>query len=220
MRIKMSAKKNIPKRAYNSTRRQAQARQTRLDILASARVLFIERGYNGATIETIAQSAGVAPETVYAIFGNKKEILSTVVDFSLLGDDEPIPLLQRPGPQRVVQQTDPHLQIRYFTQDIRQFMTRVAPLFEVMNAAAKTEEDIAALRDQMLKERLVGMKFFIDALSRHTPLRQGVKPSEAAETVWALTSAEMFTLLTQSRGWSGDQYQRWLEDALARLLLD
>ncbi len=49
-----------PKRKYNSTRRQAQAGETRRQIIAAARVLFIERGYTGATIEAIAQQAGVA----------------------------------------------------------------------------------------------------------------------------------------------------------------
>jgi AcrR family transcriptional regulator len=209
-----------PKRSYSSSRRQAQARQTRLGIIAAARVLFIERGYSGATIEAVAQQAGVAPETIYAIFGNKQAILSALVDVSLLGDDQPTPLLQRPGPQQVVQQTDPRLQIQLFSQDMRQIMQRIAPVFEVINAAAKTEPEIAALRHEMLAGRLEGMRFFVDALSRHTPLRQGMDPFSASETVWALTSAEVFNLLTVQRGWTYEQYEHWLVDALLRLLLD
>jgi len=64
------------KRAYNSSRRKEQALQTRRQIVEAARSLFIARGYAGATIEAIAQEAGVAPETVYAAFGNKRAILA------------------------------------------------------------------------------------------------------------------------------------------------
>ena len=63
------------KREYNSSRRQAQASETRTRILQAARKLFIERGYAGATGEAIAAEAGVALQTIYAIFKNKKRIL-------------------------------------------------------------------------------------------------------------------------------------------------
>jgi hypothetical protein len=42
---------------------------------------------------------------------------------------------------------------------------------------------------------------------------------EAAEMVWALTSAEVYTLLVSDRGWSVEKYTAWLADALTRLLL-
>ena len=75
------------KRRYNSKRRQAQARETRRQITEAARMLFTERGYSGATIEAIAQEAGVATETVYAVFGNKRAILVHLVNISVGGDE-------------------------------------------------------------------------------------------------------------------------------------
>ena len=68
----------ITKRKYDSSRRQAQARETRRLITEAARNLFFDRGYSGATIDAIAQTAGVAAETVYAIFGSKRKILAHV----------------------------------------------------------------------------------------------------------------------------------------------
>src|SRR5690242_11502797 len=101
-----------PKRAYNSSRRQAQARQTRQQIADAARKLFIERGYAGATMEAVAQEAGVATETVYAVFGNKKKILSHLMDIAIGGDDEPLSLLDRAGPQAIKQERDQRRQLR------------------------------------------------------------------------------------------------------------
>lgn len=207
------------KRTYNSSRRKAQANQTRLLIVEAARKLFSERGYNGATIEAIAQEAGVAPETVYAAFGNKREILSKLIDVSIVGDDKPIPLLQREGPLSVQQEINPIRQIEIFAHDIQEIMHRMAPIFEIMRIAAKTEPDIADMLQQILASRYHGMEKFIEYLSSNTTLHKDLSKSEAAETVWAITSAELYTLLTVDRGWSGEKYEQWLVRTLTRLLL-
>ena len=67
------AKQKSTKREYDSSRRQAQAQETRRHILEAARKLFMERGYAGATAEAIASEAGVSAQTIYAIFKNKKK---------------------------------------------------------------------------------------------------------------------------------------------------
>jgi TetR/AcrR family transcriptional regulator of autoinduction and epiphytic fitness len=210
---------NPPKRSYDSSRRKKQARQTRLQIIEAARRLFTERGYTGATIEAIALEAGVATETIYATFGSKREILSNLISVSLKGDDDPTPLLQRQGPMRTMKEKDQKKQIRLFAEDMTGIMQRVAPLFEVMRSAAKTEPDIAKMLQQMLGERVEGMKFFISALMTNGPLREGLNLEDAAETIWALTSGEIFTLLVADRGWPVEKYNQWLDSSLSILLL-
>ena len=207
------------KRNYDSSRRKEQARQTRRQIIAAARELFIARGYSGATIESIASQAGVAVETVYAAFGSKREILSGLIGISVVGDDEPIPLLQRPGPLAALQEKNQQRQIQLFASDMAAIMGRVAPLFEVLHSAAKTEPDLAEMLQKILDERLAGMKVFVNALSANGPLRAGLTVEQAAETVWALSSAEVFTLLVTHRGWNADKYQQWLVNALTNLII-
>ena len=214
----MSPKTRI-KRAYDSSRRQEQARQTKRQIIEAARSLFIERGYAGATIDAIAQNAGVASETLYAAFGSKRAILARLFEVSLVGDDLPIPLLERQGPQAAMNEADQHRQIELFADDIYEIMSRVAPLFDVMRGAAKTEPDVAEMLKNMLSARVHGMLAFVRALAKNGPLREGLTPERAAETVWTLTSAEVFTLLKTHRGWSAEVHKRWLADSLTRLLL-
>lgn len=208
-----------PKRRYNSTRRQAQARETRRKIVAAARMLFIERGYSGATVEAIAQEAGVAPETVYAVFGNKRALLEDVIATSVGGDDEPTSLLERPGPQAVLGELDPRQQLRLFAADIATILERVAPVFEVMRLASKTEPDIADLLDNILGQRLRTMEALAGHMAERGALRAGLDVAPAAETIWTLSSPEIFRLLTGDRGWTREQYVQWLGDALMRLLL-
>ena len=215
----MSAK-ITPKRAYNSGRRQEQARQTRLQIVGAAHDLFIERGYAGATIEAIALKAGVAVETVYASFGNKRAILSKIIDISIVGDDEPIPLSQRQGPQAVQNETDQRRQIELFVNDMYVIMGRAAPILDIMRVAAKTEPDISEMLQNILNARVQGMMIFVRSLLKNGPLREGLTPEEAAETVWMLTSGEAYLMFTVNRAWTEGKYKKWLAGALERLLLE
>lgn len=208
-----------PKRKYDSSRRKAQARQTRLQITEAAHRLFVERGYAGATIEAIAQEAGVAQETVYSIFGSKRKILAFLLDISVGGDDQPVRILDRPKPQAVLHDTNQRRQLEMFSQDITEIMSRAAPVFEIMRGAAKLEPEIADLLQNLLKERLQNMTRFVRSVAANGPLRAGLDEVEAGEIVWAMTSPELFQLLTMDRGWTTEKYTQWLADVLTRLLL-
>ena len=207
------------KRHYNSSRRKEQAQQTRRQIVEAARQLFLSRGYTGATMDAIAQQAGVAVETVYAAFGNKRAILSRLVDVSLVGDEEPLPLLEREGPQAVMKETDQYRQVELFAEDIYEIMSRMTPIFEIMRAASKADTEIASMYENMLNNRVQGLMAFVRALMKNGPLRDGVTVDEAAETVWALTSADVITLFMTNRDWSAEKYKGWLTDVLTRVLL-
>jgi AcrR family transcriptional regulator len=213
------AEQTPQKRKYDSSRRKAQARQTRLQIVEAARRLFVEKGYAGATIEAIAQEAGVAQETVYASFGSKRKILSSLLDISVGGDDQPVRLLDRPKPQAILRDTDQHHQLELFSKDISEILARAAPVFEIMRSAAKLEPEISELVQHMLAERLQNMTRFAQSVAANGPLRNGMDETDAGEIAWAMTSPELFQLLTVDRGWSKEKYAQWLVDTLTRLLL-
>ncbi|HZU80489.1 MAG TPA: helix-turn-helix domain-containing protein, partial [Acidimicrobiales bacterium] len=59
------------RRSYRSAVREEQAAATRARIVEAAAELFGADGYGRVTIRRIAEHAGVAPDTVYAIFGSK-----------------------------------------------------------------------------------------------------------------------------------------------------
>lgn len=60
--------------------RQAQKAQTRQKVLAAARELFIEVGYEAATVRMIAHRAGVSTGSVFTSFPSKLAILREVMD--------------------------------------------------------------------------------------------------------------------------------------------
>jgi AcrR family transcriptional regulator len=214
----MSAKTS-PTRKYDSSRRQVQARQTRLQIAEAARTLFLERGYGGTSIEAIAEKADVAPETIYAIFKNKRNVLSFVFDIAIGGDDEDIRLLDRPDPQAVLKETDQHRQLTLFANDITKILHRAAPVFEILRIAAKTEPEIAELVQRLLRERMTNMTMVAKSVAANGPLREGLNRVQAAEVIWSMTSPELYLLLTRDLHWTDERYSHWLTDTLSRLIL-
>jgi AcrR family transcriptional regulator len=212
-------KKNVNNRQYDSSYRQAQARLTRKKITEAAYKLFLKRGYAGATITAIAKEAKVSTETIYATFNNKRGILAHLVNVSVVGDEDDEPLLKRPFVKATASESDQHKQIARFAQQMSDIMGRMAPIFEIMRTAAKTEADIAEMRDNIMQERKLGMAYFVSSVATHGGLRDGLMTDKAAEIVFALSSGEMFNVFIQDLGWSKEQYILWLTDALTDALL-
>jgi AcrR family transcriptional regulator len=62
-----------------STKRADQARRTREQIVAAALRLFAERGYDGSSLQAIADESGLTKAAVYYHFRTKDEILRAVL---------------------------------------------------------------------------------------------------------------------------------------------
>jgi len=213
-------KRKSTKREYDSTRRQAQANETRRHILEAARKLFMERGYAGATAEAIAAEAGVAAQTIYAIFKNKKRILVSLMNISpATGVEDHTPMPERANVQAVSQERDQHRQLEMFAQVVAANLDQVAVVSEIMADAAKTEPDFDRILQKLNKQRLEHMTLAVQQVAANGPFRKKVDKAYARDTVWTLTSPEVFLLLTQGRGWSKEKYAGWLADMLTRALL-
>jgi AcrR family transcriptional regulator len=199
--------------------RREQALRTRLRILDAATALFVERGYAGATVEMVAERAGVSPPTVYGSVGSKRELLAAAVGNAVRAGVVEQPLLEQAGPQSVRSAHSQTEQLHRFSLDVADRLERVGPLMDVVTAAALHEPEIDALRQRMLQGRLESYRAMIGWLREKGELRTGLTPTEAADIVWALASPEMHRLLRRERGWSQRRFARWLEGALEGLLL-
>jgi len=204
------------KRRYQSERRREQARQTRDRVLEAAAALFAERGYDATSVAAIAESAGVADETVYSHFGNKRTLLGELMQAAVRGGD-PRPVPEQDAPRALATSRDRREQLHLFADDVSQRLQRAAPLVAVVAAAARSEPELADLYGRLHADRLRNLRILVDALGANGPL--ALPAAEAVETVWALTSPELHQLLTDVRGWSRARYVRWLESSLAALLL-
>ena len=207
------------RRRYDSVLRQEQARQTRARILDSAQTLFSERGYANTTMEAIAGGARVATDTVYATFRNKQGVLHALLDVRVAGDELPIGVLDREGPQAVRVDRSQARQIARFTEDVTGILERARPVDDIMRGAAAVDPDIAALRTRMQEGRYDNMRQLVSWLTANGPLRDGMSKEDAAAIAWAVASPEVHGLLRVGRGWTQVRYREWLAATLTRTLL-
>jgi len=210
--------KAVKRRSYDSPRRRAQARATRLAILDAARVLFAEQGYAATTIDAIAARAAVSPETVYAVFKNKRSILVRLIDVSIAGDDAEVPVLGRSWVQDMREEPDPRRRLQILAKNGRLILERWTPMYEVLRGAAAADREIASLWELNKRQRLGGQRVLLRLLTERTRLREGLRPSAAADVLFAIGSPETYQLLVNDRGWSPDRFERWYLDTLTRLL--
>ncbi|MGZ4334391.1 MAG: TetR/AcrR family transcriptional regulator [Gaiellaceae bacterium] len=213
----MTDLKGDVKRPYRSERRREQAEQTRTRVLDVAAELFRERGYERTSISAVAASAGVADETIYAHFKNKRTLLGELVQRAVRGDDaRPVP--EQDAPRRLAAVSDQRAQLRAFAVDVAHRLERAAPLVAVVASAARGEPELAELLERLHAVRLQNLQVLVEALRANGSLR--LPPNAAAEAVWALASPELHQLLTETRGWSRRRYARWLAESLEALLLE
>jgi AcrR family transcriptional regulator len=207
------------RRRYDSAIRQEQARQSRGAVLEAARRLFLERGYGATTVAAIAREAGVSVETVYKAFGNKPGLVKALFDVSIVGDDEPVPLLQRERVQRIQAEPDPRRKLAMYGEHLTETAPRTVPVQLLVRSAAGTDPGAAEVWEQMQAERLTGMTVFARHLHEDGLLRADVSVEEARDVLWTYNSPELYELLVMRRGWSPERYGRWVADALIAALL-
>jgi TetR/AcrR family transcriptional regulator, regulator of autoinduction and epiphytic fitness len=201
-------------------RRQRRARQTRRSILAAAHELFVRQGYTGTTIRQIADQADVAWQTVYAVFGGKPAILAAVFDVAVAGDDEPVPVLERPFVQAISDAGDPRDKARIFARHLRDTGARIAPVLAVIESAATTDPEIAGLWRGLQDQLLRGMTMAANGFRQQGALRPGLSVDRAADILWFYAGPWAYRGLVTGRGWTLDEYEAWLGDTLYTQLMD
>jgi AcrR family transcriptional regulator len=201
-----------PRRAYRSTLRAEQARATRRAIVAAAAGLFVARGYAETTLDAVAAAAGVSRRTVVNAVGGKAALLALAWDFSLVGDDEPVPMAERPAVHAILASTDPAESLRLWAAMVVDVEERAAPIDRVLDAAADVDAEAAALRARADTERLAGAQAFARHLASIDGLAPGVTVERAADAFWALNDGTLYRRLVLERGWSTAAFAAWLTD--------
>lgn len=205
------------KRSYRSTRREEQARQTRARIREAATALFVERGYAGTSIAAVAEAAGVAAQTVFAVFGNKAGLLSEAIDVALAGDDLPITLAER-AEWDEASTSSADAAAAEFARATTEVLDRAGRLIQVADAAAQQDASLVPTWIAGHKGRLADLHRVAESFAAAGYLGDGIGTDTAAELLWVLTSPDTFRSFTAILDWSSDRYQRWLHTTIVGTL--
>jgi AcrR family transcriptional regulator len=209
----------VKRRSYDAKRRRARSAETRQRIIDAARSLMLTDGYRATSVAAIAARAGVNVDTVYDLVGRKPFIVRELIEQSVSGRDHPVPAEERGYVLAIRAEPDPSRKLAIYAGAVRQTQQRLAPLFRVIREAMPSEPEITAVWNEIAARRAANMRTFITDVNTTGALREDLTVERAADIVWTLNSSDVYLLLTEERGWSPEEFEQWLADSWARLLL-
>jgi AcrR family transcriptional regulator len=208
-----------PAKRYTSEIRDEQARRTRQAIVTAARDLFLAQGYAATTIDAIAQAAHVSRRTVFNSAGGKAVLLKLAYEWAIVGDDEPVALAERPAVKAIQAEPDPRKALALWAQMVVEVATRVAPISEVLTAAADADPAAAQLLAEADRDRMSGATAFVRYLTSLDGLAPGITQHHAADLCWAFMDGHLYRRLVAQRRWTTTELAQWLASSLAATLL-
>ncbi len=200
-------------------RRARKALGTRHRMLDAAEALFVRDGYAATTVAAIAEEADVAVQTVYAVFGTKRAILTELLAVRVVGDENTVPLRDREDWRVIEQEGDPRQQLALFAALATQIGNRIADLYQVTAAAAGSDAEIAEMYRTQQQARYKDQRRLARSLARKGTLRAGLSVTQATDIMWTVANPHTHHALIGERGWTENQYREWLERMLSCALL-
>lgn len=208
------------KRAYRSDLRDDQARRTRRRIVAAAGELYADDGFAATTIDAIAARAGVSRQTVFTSVGGKVALLKLAYNYALAGDDEPIPMIDRPAIQEINSEPDPYRALALYAGFVTEMGSRVGRLYVALRSAAEIDAQAHELFWRWEAERLQLLRDHpIPMFVKKKVLRTDLRTEEAADIMAMLTSPSVYHQLVDQQGWSPTRFRRWMTRTLPEQLL-
>ena len=201
------------RRSYDSAGRRQAAEARRDSVLAAARKLFARRGIDRVTITEIAEAAGVAPSTIYAVYKSKEGILRALMRAALFGN-------RFQAVQSMLQGVEDPVQLIARSADIARaiYEAESSELGLIRGSSAfspalrKLEQELEKVRFDMQEER-------VRRLFAAGRAKDGLTVEDARRILWMYTSRDVFRMLVHEGGWSPARYQEWLAQTLLATLV-
>src|SRR4051795_6359039 len=205
--------------SVNRVTRAERARATRRRIIDAAAAQFVAHGYGATLLDQVAERAGVAVQTVYFHFGNKRTLLKEALDVAAVGDDDPVPLLERPWVREIQEEADPRRIIERWLVASRAILGRIAPLMRVVRGATSTDAEVAAQWETNQEQTRTAYGFLIALLVERGALRPGLDAEQARDIAFVISNVEAYVQYTDVCGWTVDEWQERTAAVLAGALL-
>ena len=214
----MNNPKQPLKRAYDASRRQATALDTRRLIVSAAHDMFVQHGFAATTIVAIAKAANVSTPTVYANFASKAALLQRAIEVAFAGDDEPVAVIDRPTAKWVYEATTVEELLSRYAAMAGELSSRAGRIYSVLVGAADAEPELAALLKTFEAQRLRAATMIAQGIRDRGGLPPGRTVEEARDIIWLCIAPEVYSLLTDRRVWSAKRYVAWVRNALLQLV--
>ena len=209
----------VDKRPYDTSNRQDRSALTRQRIVDAARELIVEHGYGATTVSAVARAANVHVDTVYQLVGRKPQLITELIEQALSGTDHAVEGEHRAHVTAMRAFPRAADKLRIYAKAMTETHVRLAPLFLALRDASAADESARVIWRQISNRRAMNMRRLVGDLAETGELRSGLTADDAADTIWATNSPELYVLLTVERGWTTERYEQWLTESWTLLLL-
>jgi AcrR family transcriptional regulator len=172
-------------RVYKQRRRAESTARTRAQIMDAVRGLLEQGSFHEASVEEIAQRAGVARATLYQHFGSRFGLVEAICQS--LSDNPSMVAIQAspdvPDPREALTQM--------IGQGIR-FWDSEEPLHRHLYGLAEIDDSAAAFVKRQTADRRTVVERIVERLVESDALRDGVSEAQARATLLVLTSFHTF----------------------------
>lgn len=196
-----------------TTKQQQRGMATRTRIIEAATRLFCRDGYLSTTVVAIAEEAGVAVQTLYLSFGSKVAILSAAHDVAVVGDAQPVPMLDRDWVQQLQHATNIECALADTVAGLRDSTQRVADIYAVIQTSA-ADPGVAELLATLRERRFETCRGLADLILGLPGTGTPTTPERLADVLYALLGCEAYAMFVTERGWSVQDWQRWTYTAI------
>jgi AcrR family transcriptional regulator len=162
-------------------------------------------------------AGGVSVPTLYSRFPTKADLLRRAIEVALAGDDDPVPVADRPTAQWVQAATDPREMLRRYAVMCGEVAPRAGPIYAVLLVAADTDPGLGELLATFEAQRLTAATRIAEAVEARGGLAEGADLADARDKIWIANAPELY-LLAVKRGWPRERYVACVEDALLRVV--
>jgi AcrR family transcriptional regulator len=197
-------------RSYRAPRREAAAARTREAILEAAKRHFEDRGWAGATVAAIADTAGVSQKTVEAVFGTKASVLRATVDYAIRGDVDPRPMPRRDVVARMEAAATTAAMLDLHAAHLRSVNDRSARLARAVEQAAPADASVRKLWRQMDGNRAYGVRWAAATLLAKPDRRPRLQRRYVESTFWVAFDWGTYRTLTEQGALDAAAFERWL----------
>ncbi len=196
-------------RRYDATGRRARAARNAAHIVETAGRLFSERGYEGTTIATIADEAGVSAATIYGQFGNKPTLLSEWLESVTADAAAPT----APHQSWFVELQDAsgfEEGLHAFVSGVSTILQRTHAPYAIARSAGRSDAAVKALYREKSARRHQRLKAVAGLLAELAPAPPRDDVDTLADFLWASVSPSLYDGLVVERGWTHERFEEHL----------
>jgi AcrR family transcriptional regulator len=200
--------------AVIATPANARSRRTRAALLAAARDILEDGGFEALTIAAVAERARVTRRAVYLHFGSRADLVAALFDH--VADEEGL----AESVQRVWDAPDAATALDEWARHLARYHTRLLAVDRAVERVRRADEDAARHRRRVVREKLANCRRLARRLADEGVMATPWTPDTAADMLFALTSSDVVEGLTVDRRWSHQKLATHLGALLRATFVD